>query len=242
MNSVISVDTTELLTLAAELGNAAEVFGKGSSTALNRVAEKARKDTVLQITSQLMLTRADVETSVVLAQTATVSKPQAVLEIVDEVHFLSSYNGVQHARPNEWTLASWLTKTGGRPSILPNSGNKTGRVKIAGWMPRRGDDLRAIAPGAKARGISAHITSSGGRKMFKHVFIQPVLSGKVMKGRWGSFVRPKGGGDPRAIYGPSEYQAAKGVWRDMEKEVTDNLQAEVMAETTNEIDKALKTK
>ena len=237
MNSVISVDTTELLTLAAELGNAAEVFGKGSSTALNRVAEKARKDTVLQITSQLMLTRADVETSVVLAQTATVSKPQAVLEIADEVHFLSSYNGVQKTQSNVWDEGKYIEKFGGLDAkrSLPNG-------KFGPWIPRKGDSLRAIRVGAKAAGISAHVSTRGGRKDFRHVFITPVLSGKVMKGRWGSFYHPKGGGKQKAIYGPSEYQAAKGVWRDMEKELTDTLQAEVMTETTNEIDKALKTK
>lgn len=237
MNTVISVDTTDLLQLAADLSNAAEIFGKGSSEAVNRVAAQARKDTVLQITSQLALQPAAVDAVVVIIQTATASKPQAIIEIADEAHFLSSFNGVQESQANVWTPSKYAAAFGtlAAPVRLPNG-------RMAQWIPRKGDPLRGIAAGSKAAGISAHVKTSGGRKDFRHVFTQPVRSGKAMAGRWGSFVHPKGGGKARAIYGPSEYQAAKGVWRDMEKELTDSLEAEVITETTNEIDKALKTK
>jgi hypothetical protein len=237
MNSVITVDTKELLSLASDLNNAADVLGKGASQAVNRVAAQARKDTVLQITSQLNLERGTVDTAVAVIQSATVSKPQAVLEIADEVHFLSSFNGAQKTQSNVWDAAKYIEKFGGLNAKrrLPNG-------KYGPWIPRKGDSLRAIRAGAKAAGISAQVSTRGGRKDFRHVFTQPVLSGKAMKGRWGSFYHPKGGGKAQAIYGPSEYQAAKGVWRDMEKELAEQLETEVMAETTNEIDRALKTK
>lgn len=237
MNTEIKVDTSALVSLVSDLSNAADVLGKGASQAVNRVATQARKETVLQITSQLNLERGAVDTAVAIIQSATGSKPQAVLEIVDEAHFLSSFNGKQLSKANFWNEAKYASKFGSlnAQAVLPNG-------RRAPWVPRKGDSLRAIAAGSKAAGISAHVSTAGSRRDFRHVFVQPVLSGKAMKGRWGSFYHPKGGGKAWGIYGPSEYQAAKGVWRDMEKELAEQLEFEVMAETTDEIDKALRTK
>lgn len=240
MNSVISVDTTELLTLAADLGNAAEVFGRGASTAVNRVADAARTETVFQISSQVNLEKPYVDGKVELATKATVQKPQAMLEISDEPVSLSRFGAQQQTKSNVWTAAKYAATFGSlaAPVHLPSG-------KTAQWIPRRGDSSRGIQQGQKAAGIRLRVSngmSGKGNQLMNHLFLMPTLSGKTHAGKWGAFVHMRGSEKIKHLYGPSPYQVARGVWRDMEKELTNTLQSEVMTETTNEIDKALKTK
>ena len=241
MNRLIEFNTSELTGLVGDLNNASEVLTEGAAKAINTVAKATREQTVLEITSQVNLKKSHVDEKVALTQEATPTKLRAVLEVTDAASFLSTFGGQQQATENDWTLSSWVAKTGGRPSILPNS-DKNGKGKLAGWVPRKGDPLRAIAPGAKAAGIKARVSnglSGSGNMTFKHVFMQPVRSGKNMMGRWGSFSRPKGGGAPKAIYGPSAYQVAKGVWRDFETEISENLEAEVTKDVSDLVERAL---
>lgn len=240
MNSVISVDTTELVKLAADLSNAADIFGGGASLAVNRVAETTRKNTTLEITSQVNLERDYVDRKVIVSQQATDSKPQAVLEVADEPVSLANFGAHQKSQANVWTAAKYAAAFGSiaAPTRLPSG-------KIAQWIPRKGDTLRGIQVGSKAAGIGARVSnglSGHGNMTFRHVFLMPVLSGKVQAGRWGAFSHERGGKKVNAMYGPSVYQVTKGVWRDMYDDIGDELDYEVGQEVSNRIETALGAK
>ena len=235
MNSVISVDTAELVKLAVDLSNAADIFGGGASLAVNRVAETTRKNTTLEITSQVNLERDYVDRKVIVSQQATDSKPQAVLEVADEPVSLANFGAHQKSQANVWTAAKYAAAFGSiaAPTRLPSG-------KIAQWIPRKGDTLRGIQVGSKAAGITASVAK--GTKAFRHVFLMPVLSGKVQAGRWGAFSHERGGKKVNAMYGPSVYQVTKGVWRDMYDDIGDELDYEVGQEVSNRIETALGAK
>lgn len=240
--STIQVDVADLVEVSDELNNAADLMKAGAARAVNTVAAEAREDTVREITSQINLRRNYVDSKVEFTTDATPERPQATIEIGDEAVLLSEFGVEQKTISNVWDEAKYREKFGSlsAPARLPNG-------KKAPWIPRTGDQLRGIPKGQKQNGLRIQIGTKGADN-FDHVFLRPILSGlKVfggqgLNGRMGAFSRPKGGGKPSAKYGPSPYQAAKGVWRDAEPHIADRLEEEVTKNVTEEFTKELKTK
>ncbi len=234
MNLVVNFDTSELAKLVGELGNAAELLNSGTAEGVNRVAVEARKNTIQRVVSQVRLGESYVDRKVLLNKLATSEKPQAIIEVPDEAVSLANYDAAQRIASNVWTAAKYASFFGtvATPVRLPSG-------KVAQWIPRTGDQLRGISAGSKQYGITAGVSRGKGVSTFSHVFFMPVLSGKVQAGRWGAFSRPKGGGKPHALYGPSVYQVTKGVWYGkfiddvgdfLEEQVTSGVSARISRE------------
>lgn len=237
MNRTIEVDTSELFRLVGDLEHAAEILQNGIYSAINRVTDTVREDTVRNIVSKIRLDPKEVDTNVKIKKYASEAKPEAIIEIADEPHFLSTYPTRQRSAANVWTAGLYAQTFGstGRNAKLPTKN----KPLYAPWIPRTGDPLVGVPAGQKKAGLEIAIHAGRGSTIFPHVFIMPVRSGKVMKGRTGSFTHPKAGGDAKAKYGPSEYQAAIGIWRDGEEKIGELLDAEAFNEVTTNVDKAL---
>jgi hypothetical protein len=233
VNTFLQVDTSELAKLVGALDNAAEVLNAGAANAVNRTAVKVRRDTVKQIVSQVRLDEKYVDSKVMVEQLATVSKPQAIVEVPDQAVSLARYDAQQRTKSNVWTAAKYAATFGtlAAPVRLPSG-------KMAQWIPRKGDRLRGIAQGQKQAGITAGVRISYTATL-SYVFLMPIRDGKVLAGRWGAFSRPKGGGKPAAKYGPSAYQVTKGVWRDYYEVYAAILDGEIQEQVLAAFDRAM---
>lgn len=233
MNRTVVVNTAEVAKLVGELNNAADILYSGTAAAVNRVAETVREDTVRNIVSQINLPMQNVDAAVAIVQRANAARMSAKLEIADAPHFVSTFPHRQRAAANFWTPAKYAATFGtlAAPVRLPSG-------KLAQWVPRTGDKIVGLPAGTKKAGLSVSI-HPGKTSKWDHTFVMPVRSGKVMAGRVGSFSHPRGGGKPRAKYGPSEYQAANGVWRDGEDKIAELLGAEIFNEITLNLNNTL---
>lgn len=235
MNRVIDVDVREVVQLSLALEGAAAAFGTGSARAVNRVASEARKETGRSIVSQVRLTPEYVDRKVELRAKATQSKPSATLAVDDEPVFISRYETQQRTTSNVWTEARYASTFGSlaAQARLPNG-------RLAPWVPRTGDKLRSIPAGQKQAGMNIGIHTGKGVKAFPYVFVHPIRDGKALAGRWGAFSRPKGGGKPYGMYGPSVYQVTKGVWRDSVEPFTDMLEAALVYDVFGDFEEAVR--
>lgn len=236
MSSYIKVDATECAKLGLDLDNLAETMGTGASRAVNTVAKSVRQTSVKAVISQVRLKETYVDPKVEIVRDATPAKAEAVLQVIDEPVLLDRFGGQQQAIANVWTPAMYAEKFGSlNATRRPNP-----KAPKLPWTPRTGDSTRAIAPGAKAAGIKAGVSVSKAARKFSHVFLINMRRGKVNgAGPLGAVEHVRGTKELKAMYGPSVYQVVKGVWRDVESQVTDDLANAVFTEVEAEIEKEL---
>lgn len=230
MSRSISVDTSQLTALAADLSNAADAIGIGAARAVNAVATTVRKDSVQRVISSVNLKESYVDQKITIARDATPQSPKAVIEAPIRGVLLTNFDARQQSVANFWTPAMYAEAFGSL-QVLKRPNPKAGRMP---WTPRTGDALRGIAPGKKQDGIRAGV-SPGGDAHFKPVFF---ITGK--NGAKVTMERPKTGGKAHAMYGPSVDQVVKNVWKADESEIATKLGDAVLASVTEEIDKELK--
>lgn len=232
---LVRVDVSGLAPLVAGLEQAFDVLNGGMSAAVNRVTESVREQTVETIVSQVNLDRGYVDGKVEVGRFATADKPSAEIEIQDDPVFLSRYGARQGTQSNVWTPAMYAAKFGSLDAkVRPRSG-----APRMPWTDRTGDPKRGISPGQKADGIYARIGRSKPETHFRHVFTAGALSGKTQAGRVGTFSHVQGSDRLKPVYGPTPYQAAKGVWRDAEEAIKDQLGTEITNEVEARIIKAI---
>lgn len=235
MSTVIKLDTDLVLALSEDLDRASDGFTAGVSRGVNKIASAVRKDSVRGVVSQVNLREAYVDPKITVSKDATPKDTVAIISAPVRGTLLTNFGAQQQAISNVWTPAMYAEKFGSlKANVRPNP--KAGKLP---WTPRTGDELRGIAPGAKQAGIRATIKASGANRTFSHVFFIPA----AQKGQDGSkFItlsRPKGGGKAKAKYGPSVDQVVKGVWRDSEADIAEQLGTAVLDEATAELRKGI---
>jgi hypothetical protein len=233
---VVTIDISGLEALASGLDNVYDVVRGGATNAVNRVVDSVREQTVDTIVSQVSLDRSYVDGKVEVSRYASESETSAMIEIQDDPVFLTRFGTTQATRSNVWTPAMYAAKFGSLETKRPPRPG----AKPLPWTPRTGDASRGIAPGSKADGLKVRIGRNSGETHFRHVFTAGARSGNRQDGRIGTFSHV-GPGESRikGVYGPSPYQAAKGVWRDAEDAIRDQLGTEVLTEVETRIKKAL---
>ena len=88
-----------------------------------------------------------------------------------------------------------------------------------GWTERKGDPSRGIAPDFKADGVWVDVNRKGDKNI-RGAFTAPLKNGNGL----GVFRRPKGGGDPVHLYGPSVYQVFRRFAQEKEADILAEMQ------------------
>ena len=238
MSFTIKVDTGLLDDLAEDLASTTGNIAEGMARGVNAAAKVIRKESVAKVISQVNLKEPYVNPRVTLDQEAKPELPTAVIGAPMRGTLLDRFDSHQQVYANVWTAAKYAAKFGSiaAPAPLPT---KNGKRRMLPWIPRKGDSLRGIPVGKKQAGITATIKAGGDKDHFKHVFLIPARRAGQDGSKFVTLSRPKGGGAPKAKYGPSVDQVVKGVWRDGEKQIAETLGDSVLAEVSSELIKGL---
>lgn len=232
----IQVDTSDLIALARDVEDATGVITIGAARGLNAVAERTRETSVRQVVSQVHLTEQYVDPRVELrdADRATPNDLRAVIRAPVRGTRLDRYSTTrQVTQSNVWTKAKFDAQFGGR-WVSPRPG-----LPRMPWKERTGDPLRGIPAGQKPAGIFANVSRGKGGGVISGAFIVKFKAGKSADAGGPAVVLRKNGKITPA-YGPSVDQVVKGVWRDIEQDVAEELQTTIAAEVAAEVDKALR--
>jgi hypothetical protein len=105
------------------------------------------------------------------------------------------------------------------------------------WTERRGDKRRGIPADMKSGGYEVDVNRKGA-KTIGTAFILPLLKGKEAGGNgWGVFQRPKGGGKPVHLYGPSVYQTFRRYAQEKQKDIIAEMQDTFLVKLDDQLSK-----
>lgn len=199
---------------------------------INAYADKAAEDVKRETVASINLKPSYVDDKVKVDLRASTSNLVAEVSAPKRSTLLSRFGAQQKAIANVWTKAKYIEKFGSQFTRvrLPNG-------KSAPWIERKGDKLRGIQKGQKSHGISIRVAAKGNTKRLSTAFFMPIRAGNIEGGNGlGVFRRPKAGGKPKALYGPSVDQIARRVWEKGADKIADELAEYV----TEYLDKQLK--
>jgi hypothetical protein len=209
MSLKVDITFANLDEVVSRLEGTPEEITNAVARRINEYADKATEDVKDRTVSRLNLRRSYVDDRIKVQSKATVSKLEAVVVAPTRPTLLTRFGATQKTVNNDWTKAEYIKKFGSEFARvrLPGSGKK------APWIERRGDKLRGIQKGQKSDGVKVQVTAGGNNRHLSHAFFGKLNAGNVSGGNGlGVFKRPKGGGAPKVLYGPSLDQVAKWMW------------------------------
>jgi hypothetical protein len=227
----ISFDTTELDAAAERLKVLdTQTLREIRESTIDVVALSVRKAAVAETVKQLNVTQDYVETRIDRKKgkrEVTRTSESLVSEVRGATlqRFIGS--GLKH-KPVKYdnSLILKITKKAGfrdGKAIGPKRKLPNGVVSKI-WTERRGDKRRDIPAEMKSGGYEVDVNRKGA-KTIATAFILPLLQGKQDGGNgWGVFQRPKGGGKPVHLYGPSVYQVFRRYAQEKQQDIIAEMQ------------------
>jgi hypothetical protein len=222
----ITLDTTDLLDAADRLATLdAQTLREIREATVDVVTLSVRKAAIAETVKQLNLTPAYVD--------ERIQRRRGKREVLTTSESLISE--VEGA-----TLQRFGAERGEKPVTWSNARIQGMGLKFSkwpGWTERKGDKSRGIAPDFKADGVWVNVN----RKADKNIsgaFTMPLKKGKEAGGNgFGVFRRPKGGGDPVHLYGPSVYQVFRRYAQEKEADIMAELQDNFLSRLDTQLSK-----